>query len=73
MRFASRWCWLRQIRAEKGSWGKMRTNIRPLFPVVDVKVVLNNPALCKLELPSVRDFVADCDYDARSLVLALQG
>ena len=45
----------------------MRTNIRPLFPVVDVKVVLNNPALRKLEMPSVRDLVADCGYDAHSV------
>src|SRR5215831_12092693 len=37
------------------------------IPVVDVKVVLNNPALRKLQVPSVRDFIADGGHDARGL------
>ena len=34
-------------------------------PVIDVKVVLNDPALRELEMPSVRDLVADGNHDAR--------
>jgi hypothetical protein len=37
------------------------------IPVVDVKVVLNDPALRKLQVPSVRDFIADGGHDARGL------
>ena len=37
------------------------------IPVVDVKVVLNDPAMGDLKMPSVRDFVADGDHDARRL------
>ena len=33
-------------------------------PIVDVKVVLNDPALRKLKVPSVRDRVADGRHDA---------
>src|SRR6516225_3458259 len=33
-------------------------------PVVDVKVVLNDPALRELKVPSVRDLVADGSHDA---------
>src|SRR6266705_564730 len=33
-------------------------------PVVDVKVVLNDPALRELEVPSVRDLVANGSHDA---------
>src|SRR5262245_24236371 len=36
----------------------------PPAPVVDVKVVLNNPAVCDLEMPSVARAVADCGHDA---------
>jgi hypothetical protein len=37
----------------------------PPVPVVDVKVVLNDPALRALEVPSVRDLIADGSHDAR--------
>src|SRR5882757_3113148 len=37
------------------------------FPVIDVEVVLNDPALRELEVPSVRDLVADRGHDARRL------
>src|SRR5262252_1598526 len=33
-------------------------------PVIDVKVVLNDPALRELEVPSVRELVADGSHDA---------
>src|SRR5712671_7938854 len=36
-------------------------------PVVDVKIVLNDPALRELEVPSVRDPIADGNHDARGL------
>jgi len=34
-------------------------------PVVDVKVVLNDPPLSELQVPSVRDLIADGSHDAR--------
>src|SRR4029077_278466 len=34
-------------------------------PVIDIKVVLNDPALRELEVPSVSDLVADGSHDAR--------
>src|SRR5215470_3309146 len=37
------------------------------IPVVDVKVVLHDPALRELEVPSVRDLIADRGHDARRL------
>jgi hypothetical protein len=33
------------------------------IPVVDVEVVLNDPALRELEVPSVRDLIADRGHD----------
>src|SRR5215471_4841043 len=36
-------------------------------PVVNVKVVLNDPAICDLKMPPVRDVVADGSHDARRL------
>ena len=33
-------------------------------PVIDVKVVLNDPALRELEVPSIRELVADGSHDA---------
>jgi hypothetical protein len=33
--------------------------------VLDVRVVLNDPALRKLEVPSICDLVADADHDPR--------
>src|SRR6201984_1339326 len=35
--------------------------------VVNVKVVLNDPAICDLKMPAVRDVVADGSHDARRL------
>src|SRR5580704_14002376 len=35
--------------------------------IVDVKVVLNDPALRDLKMPSVRDLIADGNHDARGL------
>ena len=35
------------------------------IPVIDVKVVLNDPALRELEVPSVCDLVADGNHDPR--------
>src|SRR6476660_705505 len=57
MRLASQWCWLRQIR---GEWkvGADAHEHSPPVPVIDVKVVLNDPALRELEVPSVRDLIA---------------
>src|SRR3982074_2623819 len=34
-------------------------------PVIDVKIVLNDPTMRELEVPSVRDLVADGSHDAR--------
>src|ERR1700731_2138979 len=34
-------------------------------PIVDVEVILNDPALRELEVPSVSDLVADGGHDAR--------
>ena len=34
-------------------------------PVIDIKVVLNDPAVGELEVPSVSDLVADRSHDAR--------
>src|SRR6202048_5540718 len=36
-------------------------------PVVDIEVVLNDPALRDLKVPSVRDLVADSNHDACGL------
>jgi hypothetical protein len=36
-------------------------------PVVDVKVVLNDPAISDLKTPSVREFIANSNHDARRL------
>ncbi len=35
------------------------------IPIVDVEVILNDPALRELEVPSVSDLVADGSHDAR--------
>jgi hypothetical protein len=44
----------------------MRTNIRPQFRPLMQKL-LNNLPLCELEVPSVRDLIADRGHDARGL------
>ena len=36
-------------------------------PVIDVKVVLDNPALSDLKMPPVRDLIANGNHDARWL------
>src|ERR1700732_577483 len=36
-------------------------------PVVDIEVVLNDPALRDLKVPSIRDLVADSNHDACGL------
>src|ERR1700730_1464030 len=39
----------------------------PPVPVVNVKVVLNDPAISDLKMPSVRDLIANSNHDARRL------
>jgi hypothetical protein len=36
-------------------------------PIVDVKIVLNDPTLSDLEMPSIRDLIANSNHDARWL------
>src|SRR5580765_1784772 len=53
----------------RGEWkvGADAHEHSPPVPVVDVKVVLNNPAIGDLKMPSVRDLVANRNHDARRL------
>jgi hypothetical protein len=50
------------VEADTGGEWKVRTDAHEHsspVPVIDVKVVLNDPALRELEVPAVRDLVAD--------------
>ncbi len=56
------------IEADTGGERKVRTDAHehpPPIAVIDVKVVLNDPTLRELEVPSVCDLVADGGHDPR--------
>jgi len=58
------------IEADAGGEWKVRADAHEHpspVPVIDVKVVLNDPALRDLKMPSVRDLIADGNHDARRL------
>jgi hypothetical protein len=58
------------IEADAGGEWKVRADANehpPPVPVIDVKVVLNDPALRDLKMPSVRSFIADGNHDTRGL------
>ena len=58
------------IEADTGGERKVGTDANehsPPAPVVDVKIVLNDPALSDLKMPSVRDRIANRNHDARWL------
>jgi hypothetical protein len=58
------------IEADTGGEWKVRTDAHehsPPVPVIDVKVVLNDPALGHLKMPSVRGLIADGNHDTRGL------
>jgi hypothetical protein len=60
--FASQWCW---FEAEPGGERKIRTDPHehPSPPlIIDVEVVLHNPSIGDLEMPSVGLAVADCGH-----------
>src|SRR3981081_3271228 len=50
-----------------GEWkvGAHANEHSPPVPVVNVKVVLNDPAISDLKMPSVRDLIANSNHDAR--------
>src|SRR6516165_2089682 len=55
------------IEADAGGERKVRTDAyehSPPLPVIDVEVVLNDPAICDLQMPSVGFAVADRSHDA---------
>ena len=55
------------IEADAGGERKIRTDADehpPPPPVIDVEVVLHDPSVCDLEMPSVGLAVADCGHDA---------
>src|SRR6516162_4905491 len=55
------------IEADAGGERKVRTDAHehsPPLPVMDVEIVLNDPAVCDLQMPSVGLAVADCSHDA---------
>src|SRR6516162_7708368 len=55
------------IEADAGGERKVRTDAHehsPPLPVIDVEVVLNDPAICDLQMPSVGFAVADRSHDA---------
>jgi hypothetical protein len=54
--------------ADAGGEWKVRADAHehpPPVPVIDVKVVLNDPALGHLKMPSVRGLIADSSHDTR--------
>jgi hypothetical protein len=56
------------IEADAGGEWKVRADAHehpPPVPVVDVKVVLNDPALGHLKMPSVGGLIADTSHDTR--------
>src|ERR1700720_60161 len=56
------------IEADTGREWKVRADAHEHsspVPVIDIKIVLNDPALRELEVPSVSDLVADGRHDAR--------
>ena len=58
------------IEADAGGEWKIRTDAyehSPPLPVIDVEVVLNDPAVCDLQMPSVGFVVADRSHDAGGL------
>src|SRR5271165_2845040 len=58
------------IEADAGGERKVRTDAyehSPPLPVIDVEVVLNDPAVCDLQMPSVGFAVADRSHDAGGL------
>ena len=55
------------IEADAGGERKIRTDAHEHPsppPVIDVEVVLHDPSVCDLEMPSVGLAVADCGHDA---------
>src|ERR1700732_4136144 len=58
------------IEADTGGEWKVGAHAHehsPPVPVVNVKVVLNDPAISDLKMPSVRDLIANSNHDARRL------
>src|SRR5215469_14744394 len=58
------------VEADPGGERKVGANAHKHaspVPVVNVKVVLNDPTICDLKMPAVRDVVADGSHDARRL------
>src|ERR1700719_1176637 len=58
------------IEADTGGEWKVRADAHehsPPVPVINVKVVLNDPTISDLKMPSVRDLVANSNHDARRL------
>src|ERR1700730_4724750 len=58
------------IEADTGGEWKVGADAHehsPPVTVVDVKVVLNDPAISDLKMPSVRELIANSNHDARRL------